>query len=330
MQIICHSRYRVTFIWVAALLLLPATRSHAQAAYRAAGGSSSIVPRKYGFFTADFAEAGLGLTFVAEPTANCDYGECDAAGVGFTGYVSVSARNGRGDILSDFDFAPGLAVGGRIYHAFNQNGARYDVFYLTLGYANRQLRIAEQDALRGTLTFDERYQHRVSGSAGYNHTFGFGTAIGIMAEAGRELGSIGVDTTSEICVPATYPFSGVTYRACSNRYYRDAGSPLPDLWIARLRTDLSLGVATLGESESLPTIAIVAAGSAGYIETTDVTVNLGLGAALMPAGFPGQSFVTLMAGLNDALDANEVAPSFGSRFVASLTLGIPFPLIIRR
>ncbi len=311
----------------AGFLLTPVCAVSAQAAYKAAHGHSSIVPRKYGFFTANFAEAGVGLTFVGEWGTWCDYGECDHGGTGFTGYLAAGARKEETDLFASMDFAPGIEAGGTVYRAFGQDGARYSLVYVTLGYANVKLRLAERSET--LLSFDERYQHDLLASVGFNHMFGLGTAVGARVEGRRELGSLGVARKTEICVPARFPLSTVTYRSCSDRYLRNTFEPLPDIWTGHLRSDLTLGIATFGESESLPTLAIVAAASLDFVENRNTSANFGLGAALLAAGYPGMSWVTLMAGANDAFDANGIAPHSSDRFVASLTVGIPFTLVMR-
>jgi hypothetical protein len=323
---------RIAAIGLVALVLMTpvGARIAAQSAYKTANSHTSIIPRKYGFFSADFAEAGLGLTFVGEWGTWCDFGECEDGGFGFTGYVSGSGRKGQGDIFSDFDFAPGVEVGGRVYYAFGQTGARYEAVYLTFGYRAKQLRLAELDPATTVLRFDERYQQDVLGSVGFNHVFGAGTAIGIRGDAWRELGSPGFNQPSEVCVPGTFPGSGVVYTACSNRYVRNTFESLPDLWGGQVRMDVTLAVAEIGFSNTRPTVALVAGGSADFLESANAMVSLGVGVAIMPASYPGQSIVTVLAGLNDAFDANGVAPSFNDRFVVSLALGIPFPTVLRR
>lgn len=329
---ITRSRTRQIGRWTIGLsvvtaLLLPGSGVSAQAAYKTAHGHSSIIPRKYGFFTANFAEAGVGLTFVGEWGTWCDYGECEHGGTGFAGYLAAGARKEETDLFADMDFAPGIEAGGTVYRAFGQDGVRYSLVYLTLGYANVKLRLAEQNET--TLAFDERYQHDAVASVGFNHMFGLGTALGFRAEGRREFGSLGVARKTEICVPARYPFSTVTYNACSDRYLRNTFEPLPDIWTSHVRSDLTYGLMTFGESESLPTLALVAAGSVDFVEGRNASVNFGVGAALIAAGYPGLSWVTLVAGANDAFDANGIAPAFHNRFVASLTVGIPFTLVMR-
>jgi hypothetical protein len=223
-----------------------------------------------------------------------------------------------------------VEVGGRVYYAFGQTGARYEAVYLTFGYRAKQLRLAELDPATTVLRFDERYQQDVLGSVGFNHVFGAGTAIGIRGDAWRELGSPGFNQPSEVCVPGTFPGSGVVYTACSNRYVRNTFESLPDLWGGQVRMDVTLAVAEIGFSNTRPTVALVAGGSADFLESANAMVSLGVGVAIMPASYPGQSIVTVLAGLNDAFDANGVAPSFNDRFVVSLALGIPFPTVLRR
>jgi len=144
------------------------------------------------------------------------------------------------------------------------------------------------------------------------------------AEARRELGSPGSDLPQEICIRAA-PFNNL---ACSDRYVREFG-PLPDLWTGHLRADLTLKAATLGSAGSLPVLALVTAASVDLIENASAAANFALGLAVVPAAYPGQSIVTLLFGLNDAFDANGGVPGLGDRFVTSLSVGVPFPLIMR-
>jgi hypothetical protein len=308
---------------VAALLPVGHTLT-GQTAYKAASSHTSVIPREYGLFNIDFAEARLGLTFVAEPATRCYYGECEGGGLGLAVYATASARTGEASLFANFDFTPGVTVGGRVSYTIQRSGYGYDILYLTAGYGTHELRIAEVNADTTVLHFDERYQRDLVGGLGYNHTFGPGTAVGLRAEARRELGSPGSNLPQEICIPAAR-FNNLV---CSDRYLREFG-PLPDLWVGHLRTDLLLRGATLGSAGSLPVLAIVSAASVDLIENSNAAANFALGAAVVPAAYPGQSIVTLLFGFNDAFDANGVIPEFGDRFVASLSLGVPFPLIMR-
>jgi hypothetical protein len=302
----------------------------AQAAYKAANSYTSIIPRKYGFFSVGFAETQLGVTFVYEPGTRCRYGECDSGGFGFAAYASVSARKGQDDLFANFTLNPGFAAGGRVSYTIRQSGSKYDVVYLGAGYSSVQLKLAELNPLTTVLSLTERYRRDLIGSIGYNHAFGRATVVGVSVEARREFGSAGFDLPEEICVPGTYMLTGTTYPVCSHRYTRETIEPLPDLWAGHARADVQIRVASLGSAASVPMLALVGAGSVDRLEGANTTYNWAVGAAIVPAAYPGQSMVALTAGFIDATNANGVAPGFHDRLVVSVTVGVPFDMILSR
>ncbi len=318
-----RGRSTVIGLAIAALLLVGPTLA-GQTAYKAANSHTSVIPREYGLFNMGFAEARLGLTFVAEPATRCYYGECQGGGLGFAAYATASARTGEMSLFANFDFTPGVTVGGRVSYTIRQSGYGYDILYLTAGHGTHELRIVEVNSDSTVLHFDERLQRDVVGGLGYNHAFGPGTTVGLLAEARRELGSPGSDLPQEICIRRAR-FNNLV---CSDRYLREFG-PLPDLWAGHLRADLTLKAATLGAAGSLPVLALVSAASVDLIENSSAAANFALGVAVVPAAYPGQSIVTLLFGYNDAFDANGGLPKLADRFVASLSIGVPFPLIMR-
>jgi len=318
----------LAFGLAACVSLCCGTELAAQAAYRAANSFTSIIPREYGFFSIGFEEARLGLTFVTEPGTRCEYGECFGSGFGFGGHVTGAARKGQADLFSNFAFNPGYGAGVRVSYTVRQSRASYDVFYLGLRHSTVQLKIAEWGSGDTILSLDERNRRDLLGSVGFNHAFGPGSVVGLRVEARRELGSVGAAVQQEVCVPGRA--GGRVYRVCSHRYFTYTTAPLPDLWAGHARIDYTLGLARLGSAASVPVLALVGAGSIDKLEGAKATLNWTIGAAILPAAYPGQSMVTLLVGFNDATNANDVVPDLNDRFVASVTVGMPFELILTR
>ena len=202
--------------------------------------------------------------------------------------------------------------------------------YLSVGYSSVQLKLAEFNPLTNVLSLTERARRDLIGSIGYNHVFGGATVVGVSVEGRREFGSAGFDLPEEICVPGTYMRTGTTYPVCSDRYTRETIEPLPDLWAGHVRADVQIKVASLGSAESVPVLALVAAGSADRLEGGNTTYNWAVGAAIVPAAHPGQSLVTLTAGFIDASNANGMVPGFHDRLAVSVTVGVPFDMMLRR
>ena len=302
----------------------------AQAAFKTAGSLTSIIPREYGFFNVGFAEARLGLTFVHEPGTSCRYGECDNGGFGFAGYASASARKGQDDLFSNLAFNPGLAAGGSVSYTIRQSGFEYDVLYLSVGYSSTQLKMAELNPVTTVLHLTERDRRDVIGSIGYNRALGRATVVGVRVEARREFGSMGTALPEEVCVPGTFWETGKTYPVCSHRYTRETVVPLPDLWAGHARADFQGKLASLGDAESVPMFAFVGAASLDRLEGANTTYNWAVGWAIAPAAYPGQSLVAVLAGFNDASNANGMAPGFNDRFVVTVTVGLPFEMILTR
>jgi hypothetical protein len=298
-----------------------------QASYRAADSFTSIIPRAYGFFSIGFEEARLGLTVVTEPGASCWRAECSGGGFGFGGHLTAAARKGQSDLFSNFAFNPGYALGGRGSYTLRQGGASYDLIYLDLSYSTEQLKIAQWGTGDTVLALVETNRTDLLGSIGFNHAFGPGSVVGLRVEARRELGSVGASAQQEVCVPARG--GGLMYRVCSNRYYTYTPEPLPDLWGGHARIDCTLRLATLGSAPSVPVLVLVGAGSVDKLESTSATLSWAIGAAIAPAAYPGQTAVVILAGFNDATDANGVVPSFNDRFVVSVTVGLPFEMILQ-
>jgi hypothetical protein len=300
----------------------------AQASYRAANSFTSIIPREYGFFSIGFEEARLGLTLVKEPGTSCEYGECHGGGFGFGAHVTGAARKGQADLFSNFAFNPGFGAGIRVSYTVRQSRASYDAFYFDFRHSTVQLKIAEWGTGDTVLALDERNRRDLLGSVGFNHAFGHGSVVGVRAEVRRELGSVGAAVQQEVCVPARG--GGGMFMVCSHRYFTYTPEPLPDLWAGHARIDFTLRLARLGSAMSVPVLALVGAGSIDKLEGANATLNWAIGVAIAPAAYPGQSMVALVAGFNDATDANGVAPGFNDRFVVGVTVGLPFELIARR
>lgn len=313
-----------------ALLALGASELTAQVSLKTAGSLSSIIPRKYGFFGFSFDEARLDLTFVHEPSTECRGGECDDGGFGFAGYASASARKGQDDLFSNLAFNPGLGAGGRVSYTIRQSGFEYDVLYLSAAYSSTQLKMAELNPVTTVLSLTERDRRDIIGSLGYNRSFGPATLVGVRVEARREFGSMGTAKPEEVCVPGTYWQAGFTFPVCSHRYTRETTVPLPNLWAGHARADILLKVASLGSAESVPIFALVGAASMDKLEGFHTTYNWALGGAIAPAAYPGQTIVSVLAGFNDATNANGVAPGFHDRFVVTVTVGLPFEMILSR
>jgi hypothetical protein len=302
----------------------------AQAAYKAAGSYTSIIPRKYGLFSFGFAEAQIGITFFSEPGTECRYGDCDDGGFGFAGFASVSARKGQDDLFSNLAFNPGLGIGGSLYYTVRQSGFEYDVLYLSARYSSTQLKLAELNPYTTVLSLSERDRRDLLGSLGYNRAFGSGTIVGVRIEARREFGSMGTALPEEICVPGTFGQTGMTFPVCSHRYTRETVVPLPDLWAGHARADAQIKVTSLGSAASTPVFALIGAASIDKLEGFHTTYNWAVGGAIVPASYPGHSMVSILAGFNDASNANGTAPGFNDRFVVSVTVGLPFDVILRR
>ena len=312
----------------ACVLMCLGTDVTAQAAYKAANSFTSIIPREYGFFSIGFEEARLGLTFVTEPGTSCEDGECFGGGFGFGGHLTVAARKGQADLFSNFAFNPGFGAGVRVSYTVRQSRASYDVFYLDVRHSTVQLKIAEWGSGDTVLVLDERNRRDFLGSVGFNHAFGHGSVVGLRVEARRELGSVGTAVQQEVCVPARG--GGGMYMVCSHRYFTYTTTPLPDLWAGHARIDYTLRLARLGSATSVPVLALVGAGSIDKLDGANATLNWAIGAAIVPAAYPGQSMVALLAGFNDATDANGVAPDFNDRFVVSIIVGLPFEMLLQR
>ena len=90
-----------------------------------------------------------------------------------------------------------------------------------------------------------------------------------------------------------------------------------------------LRLTTLGSAASAPVLALLGAGSIDKRESANATYNIAIGAAIAPTAYPGQSAVAIVAGLNDATDANGVAPGFNDRFVIGVTVGLSFDMVAR-
>jgi len=302
----------------------------AQVAYQAAQSNTSVIPRAYGFFNVGFAEARLGMTFVHEPGVNCKYGECESGGFGFAAFASGSARKWQGDLFANLAFNPGVGAGGRMSYTIRQNGYEYDILYLSAEFSTTQQKLAELNPVTTVLSLTERNRRDVITSVGYNRAFGRATIVGIGLAARREYTSVGTAMPEEVCVPGSVGFSGLMVPVCSHRFTRETTDPLPNLWGGHARVDIMIGLAALGDAVSVPMFAFVGAGSIDKIETANTTINWAIGGAIVPAAYPGQAMVSLLAGFNDATDANGVAPSFNDRFVVTITVGLPFDMILTR
>jgi hypothetical protein len=299
----------------------------AQASYKAANSFTSIIPREYGFFSIGFEEARLGLTFVTEPWTTCEYGECSGGGLGFGAHLTAAARKGQEDLFSNFAFNPGFGAGVRVSYTVRQGGASYDVFYLDLKHSTVQQKIAEWGTGDTVLALDERNRRDAIGSVGFNHSFGRGTAVGLRGEVRREFGSVGANVLREVCVPARG--GGGMYIVCSHRFFTYSSEPLPNVWAGHARLDYMLRLTTLGSAASAPVLALLGAGSFDKRENANATYNIAIGAAIAPTAYPGQSAVAIVAGLNDATDANGMAPGFNDRFVIGVTVGLSFDMVAR-
>ena len=319
---------RLAVVLAVCVALCGGTELSSQASYRASRSFTSIVPRTHSFFSIGFEEARMGVTVVREPGAACEYGECSGGGFGFGGHLTGAARKGQADMFSNLSFNPGYGVGGRVSYTIRQSGASYDLIYLDVRHSMVQLKIAQWGTGDTLLTLDERNRRDVLGSVGFNHAFGVGSVVGVRVGARREFGSVGSDVQQEVCVPARGP--GGLYPVCSHRYFIYTTDPLPDLWGGHARVDFMLKLVTLGSKESVPVLALLGAGSIDKLEGFNTTFNCAIGAAIAPAGYPGQSAVAVLFGLDDATDANGVAPDFNDRFVVTVTVGLPFGLIARR
>lgn len=301
-----------------------------QTAYSAASSQTSIVPFGGGFFSIDFTEAKLGLTFVRRHPFECTPKGCIPNELNFSAYTSFAARKGVQDLFSSFDFTPGIDVGGRFAYVARGRSGRYDAGFLGVTYTTHERRVIVFDPVAQTGMLGADQQRTFAAVIGYNHAFSDVTILGLAIEGRRELSTPGVEPAREYCTPGTGP-GGIPISVCSDRYL----APLPDLWTGQVRMDLSVGLAALGRPDAAAQLGITTAASADFVQRAQASVNVAVGPSLHLSAYPGQPIVVLLLGLQDIFDANDLRAGdpnppayFADHFVVRLVLGVPFKSLV--
>lgn len=309
-------------------LVVFATPLGAQMPYAAAGGQTSILPIQHGFFSVNFAEAEVGLTFLKNLPIRC--GESDCGILNLALYTTAAARKGQRDLFTRLDFVPGFDVGARIAFVSPGSSGGHNAVFVGGTFTGHERDIIGVNPVTTLVTLSEEFQRTVALSVGYNHAFSNTTIVGVGFEGRREWSTPGVDRAREYCTPGTSP-SGLRGVVCADRYQ----APLGDLWTGQARADLSLGVADVGSKGAQ--LAILNAVSVDLVEDAETAVNVAVGPSIHLSDHPGQPVALLLVGLKDAFDAYALPPDdprqgnyFADHVVFGLTLSAPFDVLVGR
>jgi hypothetical protein len=300
-----------------------------QTAYSAAHAQSSLTPLQDGFFSLDFTEAKVGLTFVKNHVAECPDDSCVPRGLVFSMHTSFAARKGIQDLFSSFDFTPGYDFGGRLAYASPHHDWYHTVF-LGVTYAVNDRRTIMFDTVAQTGTLDDVHQKTIAVTVGFNHAFSAVTILGLAIEGRRELSTPGVALAREYCTPGTAT-NGLRVNVCSDRYL----APLGNLWTGQIRTDLSVGLGKLGPPDTPARLGLTSALSLDLVEHARAALNVATGPSIHLARYPGQPVAVLLFGLQDMLDAYDLRaddpnpPAYlVDHFAVRLVISAPFALLM--
>jgi hypothetical protein len=325
--------FRSRFPFIAAISmagLLAAAPLAGQVAYAAANGHTSILPMRHGFFSLDFAEAKVGLTFLKDVQLGCRVNGCNSDRLNLAIFTTAAARKGQHDLFSRLDFVPGFDVGARLAYVASGTAEAHHAAFLGVRLTGHERDLFGFDPVTSVVTLSEEYQRTLAVTIGYNLAFSDATILGIGAEGRREFSSPGADQAREYCTPGTSP-SGLRGLVCADRFR----APLNDLWTAHLRADMSFGIADIGAGRAK--LAMISAASVDLVQDTTVGVNVALGPSIMIADHPGQPVLVLLLGLRDASRAHALPLSdeqrgsyFSDHVVLGLTVSAPFDVLVGR
>lgn len=300
----------------------------AQMPYTAANGQTTILPIRHGFFSVDFAEAEVGLTFLKNLPLGCRETDCDMLNLALL--TTAAARKGQRDLFTRLDFVPGFDLGARIAYVSPGSGGGHDALFVGATLTGHERDLIGVNPVSGLVTLSEELQRTVALSVGYNHAFSNTTILGIGFEGRREWSTPGIERTREYCTPGTSP-SGVRGPVCADRYR----APLSDLWTGHARADLSVGMTNLGSKGAR--LAVLGAASVDLVETAETAMNFSVGPSILLPDHAGQPVVVLLVGLKDAFDAYALPPDdprrgsyFTDHVVFGLTLSAPFDVLVGR
>jgi hypothetical protein len=299
--------------------------------YAAANGQTAILPVDHGFFSLDFAEAEVGLTFMENLSLGCRGPECAPDRVNLAVFTTAAARKGQRDMFSRLDFVPGFDLGARVaYVTSGSTAGGHDAVFIGGAFSGHERDLFGFNPVTNLVTLSEQYQRTFAVSAGYNHAFSRTTIFGLGFEGRRELSSPGVEQAREYCTPGTSP-SGVRGLVCADRFR----APLDDLWSGHVRADMIFGLARLGSGDAR--LTLVSAVSADFVQDTTIGANISVGPSIMLDDHPGQPVVVLLIGLQDAFRAYALPLSdeqrgsyFTDHVVLGLTVSAPFDALVGR
>ena len=299
-----------------------------QMAYTAAGSQTSLTQWQDGAFLADLTEAKFGLTFVKRLPLVGSSGE-NAPELNFAMFASGAARKGETNLVGRLNLIPGFDLGGRVAYVGGGTGKGRHLAYIRFLYTSHHRNVIQSDSIPDTFTLWDITQRTFAGSVGFNFSFSRFSLLGFAIEGRRELSSAGVQKPREFCTPGTSPL-GLRVLVCSHRYV----GPLPDLWTAQVRSDLSVGVFPLASGENRALVGFTVAGSIDLVESAATDFSFAIGPSIHLSNNPGVPSAVLLFGFREIREANGSNPEskgyFNDHLTIRLALGIPFAVFTER
>lgn len=308
-----------------ALVCAPVTLC-AQTALTTANGTTSLVATRTGGLDLDFNESKVSATFFSNSyitTSSPNYSH-------FALTLSVAARKGNRDILSEGTLNPEFAASVTWVKRIEADEAGFTAFYASLGgSAARGLYAVSEGA--GLQTLGKVVSRAATATIGVNHAFSQDNILGFAVSGTANRGSTKGFSKAQVCATqATGRRSSgqlLTAQTCEDRYMgdpRDLGSyHFRADWTPKIWTPA--GVDSVTASDNAPSFGLITSLSADLLNDPagrEWTVNFAIGPTLHPEGFPHELRGAVLFELDDV--GNVSNKPFEKRFFIRLYARVPF------
>jgi hypothetical protein len=322
----------------------------AQASLETAEGGTSIIPRRSGFISIDFAESEVGLRTYTEKFVGATDAKTTVCGVEVAIIadhterafeVALGAEDGKRAILAKWDFVPGIEASYSWTRYWERGYVVPDpcpapgegIDPQTLGYSAAFFKITGGWVERSVVTTsgsspvviatEDGSGMTLLGTLGMNYAWTERRVLGFAIEAGHEWNSpAGSDPQSVCSVTAQGQDAdgkSVLIQSCEDRFV----GPLDDFSVGRLRTDFVTQVGRVRPER--PSFGFLAAGSAVVRSERKPTYNVAIGPTLHPEDSPSTVRGALLLELRDITNGSGSVERFRDRVGVRLYVGLPSP-----